>query len=138
MRSLLGRRIEVSVQVDGSTAPVRVDGAELELALLHLALDARDAMPGGGELRLRAGNASAEDRAGLAGHPARAYVVITVGDDGVGHGAAAGLSHAHAVCSQAGGTARLDSTPGVGSTVSLLLPAWRGDDVAAGRSGDHR
>ncbi len=162
LRSVLGRRIAVSVQVAPGTLPVRVDSGELELAMINLALNARDAMPSGGELQLRARNADHDDTAGLAGAPRRRFVLITVTDDGlgleadlaervfepffttkdVGQGTGLGLSQVHGFCTQAGGTARLASTPGLGTTVSLLLPASEGradDDVtgttapAAGR-----
>jgi signal transduction histidine kinase/ActR/RegA family two-component response regulator len=144
MRSVLGRRIEIAVEVDKNTAPVRVDAGELELALVNLALNARDAMPGGGEVRVTGRNAGPEDMAGL---PPRRYVIITVSDDGVGiapelaarafepffttkavgQGSGLGLSQVHGFCVQAGGAARLDSTPGLGTAVSMLLPA-AGDD----------
>jgi signal transduction histidine kinase len=138
--SVLGRRIDVSVQVDAATEPVLLDGTELELTLITLALDASDALPGGGELRLQARSASHEETRGLAGHPGRSYVIISVDHDGAGAstGTDLGLSRAQALCSQAGGTARRDHTPGAGSSVSLLLPAWRAGNVAAGRSCDDR
>ncbi|WP_457390184.1 ATP-binding protein [Roseateles sp. P5_E1] len=139
MRSVLGRRIEIQVQVAANVWPVRVDANELDLALVNLALNAHDAMPTGGELRLRASNAEAHDKEGL---PPGDYVLLTVGDDGmglepslvehafepffttkgVGQGSGLGLSQVHGFATQAGGTARLASTPGVGTTVSLLLP----------------
>jgi signal transduction histidine kinase len=152
MRSVLGRRIEIAVQVDENTAPVRVDAGELELALVNLALNARDAMPAGGELRVTGRNARPEDMEGL---PPRRYVIITVSDDGVGiapglvarvfepffttkavgQGSGLGLSQVHGFCVQAGGVARLDSTPGLGTAVQMLLPA-ADDDSDAEADGD--
>jgi len=143
LHSMLGRHVTVAVQVAADTAPVHVDAAELELALINVAMNARDAMPGGGEVRFRARNADADD---LADSPTLApgrYVLIMVGDDGVGvapevlthvfepffttkglgQGSGLGLSQVHGFCTQAGGTARLESTPGLGTTVVLLLPA---------------
>jgi len=137
--SVLGRRVDMTLQVAPGTRPVRVDASELDLALVNLALNAHDAMPNGGHLRIRAGNASAEDTEGL---PPGDYVLLTVGDDGVGlspalvehafepffttkgvgQGSGLGLSQVHGFATQAGGAARLASTPGVGTTVSLLLP----------------
>jgi signal transduction histidine kinase/ActR/RegA family two-component response regulator len=155
MRSVLGRHIEISVHVAPGTEPVRVDGGELELALINLALNARDAMPAGGEMRLRARNAEVHDTEGLNGLAQRRYVLITVGDDGVGiapelvgrvfepffttkdvgKGTGLGLSQVHGFCAQAGGAVRLDSTPGLGTTVSLLLPVDDGRaDAAASES----
>lgn len=142
MRSVLGRRIDIHVQAAPDVGPVRVDTNELDLALVNLALNAHDAMPAGGELRLRAQNAGPADTEGL---PPGDYVLLTVGDDGmglepslvehafepffttkgVGQGSGLGLSQVYGFATQAGGTARLASTPGVGTTVSLLLPVAR-------------
>jgi signal transduction histidine kinase/ActR/RegA family two-component response regulator len=147
MRNVLGRRIAVSTSVDRKTRAVRVDAGELELALINLALNARDAMPSGGQLWLRARNATGQEIEGLSVHPGRDYVLVTVEDDGsgidpavsarvfepffttkpVGKGTGLGLSQVLGFCMQSGGTARLASTPGAGTTVSLLLPAADGD-----------
>ena len=149
LRSVLGRRISVSVDVAVATHEVRVDIGELELALINLALNARDAMPTGGELRLRARNADSDEVQGLAGPAARGYVMLSVADDGsgmepavaarafepfhttkpVGQGTGLGLSQVLGFCTQAGGTARLASTPGLGTTVVMLLPAAAADAV---------
>ena len=153
LRSALGRRVEITIQVAVDTAPVHVDAGELELAMINLALNARDAMPEGGALRIVARNADAIESEGLAGAPARPYVLIAVGDEGAGietevaarvfepffttkptgKGSGLGLSQVHGFCTQAGGAARIDSTPGLGTTVSLLLPAHTQDDGAAAR-----
>ena len=150
LHSVLGRRIEVSVRVAPGTWPVSVDTSELELALINLALNARDAMSTGGELQVRARNAEDHETAGLPNASARHYVLIAVTDDGVGmeadvaqhafepffttkelgKGTGLGLSQVMGFCTQAGGTARLDSTPGLGTTVSLLLPAAVGTALA--------
>ena len=146
VRSVLGSRFEIRVHVAPDTDPVRVDSSELELALINLALNARDAMPAGGELHLSARNATAldfEDFGEPPDAPPQRRVLITVGDNGpgidpelaahvfepffttkpVGQGTGLGLSQVHGFCVQAGGAARLASTPGVGTTVSMLLPA---------------
>jgi signal transduction histidine kinase/CheY-like chemotaxis protein len=151
LSSVLGSRIEVTVQVDSGTQAVRADGGELELALINLAINARDAMPSGGALRVRARNAEAADIDGVEAPAGRRYVLITVSDDGlgiepelaarvfepffttkeVGSGTGLGLSQVHGFCVQAGGAARLDSTPGLGTTVSLFLPVDEGLPEAA-------
>ncbi len=171
LRSVLGRHIALSVKVAPGIHAVHVDAGELELALINLALNARDAMPAGGELRLRARNVTAaharNDGEGqddsvppAAPHAAvpadndsgnvnvnvndsTGWVEIAVGDSGpgmpselaasvfepffttkpVGKGTGLGLSQVHGFCTQAGGLARIASTPGVGTTVLLLLPA---------------
>jgi len=142
LRSVLGRRIEIQVNVAPDVQPVRVDASELDLALVNLALNAHDAMPSGGELRLRASMATLEDLEGLPQRLPGDYVLLTLGDDGigmdndlaahafepffttkpVGQGSGLGLSQVYGFATQSGGTARLASTPGLGTTVSLLLP----------------
>jgi two-component system NtrC family sensor kinase len=136
LRSTLGARIGMEIDVAADTRPVRVDLAELELSLINLALNARHAMPAGGRLRIAAGNRPAAD-----GAPER--VAIAVIDTGVGippdvlprvfepfyttraheAGSGLGLSQVHGFCAQAGGEVRIDSAPGAGTTVEMLLPA---------------
>ncbi|MDR7331278.1 ATP-binding protein [Roseateles asaccharophilus] len=142
MRSVLGRGIEIRLDVAPDVRPVLVNSGELELALVNLALNAHDAMPEGGELRLSARNATEADRQGLPQLSPGDYVLLAVCDEGVGlapelvehafepffttkavgQGSGLGLSQVHGFATQAGGTATLASTPGVGTTVSLLLP----------------
>jgi signal transduction histidine kinase/ActR/RegA family two-component response regulator len=139
IRMVLGKRIEISVSVEPRTRPVTVDANELELALINLALNARDAITGNGHVWVHAVNAQAEDALGLR---LGEYVLVTVADDGlgldekltervfepffstkaVGQGTGLGLSQVHGFCTQAGGAARLASTRGVGTTVSMVLP----------------
>ena len=84
LRSVLGRHIEIHVQVTPDIQAVRVDANELDLALVNLGLNAHDAMPSGGELRLRASMATADDLEGLPQLSPGAYVLLTVSDDGIG------------------------------------------------------
>jgi signal transduction histidine kinase len=144
LRMVLGPRVEIASAVAPDTAAVCVDPGELELALVNLALNARDAMPRGGELRLLAETVDAAECEGLPPLKAsQTWVRLSVSDDGqgiapdlvdkvfepffttkpVGRGLGLGLSQVHGFCEQAGGTARLASTPGLGTTVSLLLPS---------------
>jgi signal transduction histidine kinase len=144
LRTLLERRIELATQVDPATPAVRVDPNELELSLINLALNAREAIRGHGHLWLEASSATPEDLEGLA---PGSYARITVRDDGEGmdervaqHAfepffstrephqvAGLGLSQVYGFCLQAGGRALLKSTPGAGTTVTLLLPAHTGE-----------
>ncbi len=140
MKTVLGKSIAVSLDVAEGTRSVLVDPNELELALVNLALNARDAIRGSGHVWLQANNAEPHDQLDLA---AGDYVVLALGDDGsgleeslaervfepffstkpVGQGTGLGLSQVHGFCVQAGGAARLASTPGLGTTVTLVLPA---------------
>jgi signal transduction histidine kinase len=139
MKTVLGSRIVLSVSVAPGTGAVLVDPSELELTLINLALNARAATPARGQVWLHAAQATPADAVGLV---AGDYVVISVSDEGAGmdeatakrafepffsgkpseQGSGLGLSQVYGFCQQAGGTARLDSTPGVGTTVTLLLP----------------
>jgi two-component system NtrC family sensor kinase len=138
---LMRHSVTALVSLEGEVAPdthcIQVDPAELELALINLAVNARDAMPEGGTLRVEARNAEPGEHQGLG-----AWVSITVRDSGVGippevldhvfepffttkeqgKGTGLGLSQVYGFCLQAGGTARISSAPGQGTSVQLLLP----------------
>ncbi len=140
MKIVLGKRVQLSLWCEPDLPNVTVDASELELALINLALNARDAMPDGGQAGLHARTAEAAETVGL---PADRYVLLALSDSGVGIDTAAlehvfepffttkvagkgtglGLSQVHGFCQQAGGTSRIASAPGVGTTVSMLLPA---------------
>jgi signal transduction histidine kinase/ActR/RegA family two-component response regulator len=137
----LGPRIEGRCAVDPDVPAVEVDAAELELAIINLAVNAKDAMPDGGRFRLSARRARPRE-AELPGD----FVVISIADTGTGiapdviervfdpffttkpygQGTGLGLSQVYGLCTQAGGTARIESTPGRGTEVKLFLPAAAG------------
>ena len=137
IRTTVGRGIELQIEVAPGTAPVHVDATELELALLNVAVNARQAMPEGGRLRIRAEDAMPLTEGG------EPMVAIRATDTGsgippeiigrvfdaffttkeAGQGSGLGLSQVHGLCVQAGGTATITSTVGQGTTVSMLLPA---------------
>src|SRR6266540_2169770 len=86
LRCLLGRRVTLEVRPEGGLSPVFADRGQLERVLVNLALNARDAMPGGGELVLRTAKAEivmGEPNPGGAPAPGR-YVTVTVSDTGMG------------------------------------------------------
>lgn len=146
---MLGPAIRIEEDLPADIWKLRADPNQLELALLNLAANARDAMPQGGRLNLAARNATvtANDTGFIAvggepAAPAGDYVVLTVGDNGTGMDAAAlaraadpffttkgpgkgtglGLSMVHGFAVQSGGALTLSSQPGVGTTVELWLP----------------
>ena len=148
---VLGRQIELIVEVEPDAAPVKLDPAELELALLNLSINARDAMPDGGRLTISALGATVDIPARMSG-PA---VVLEVSDTGcgiapeniekvfepffttkpVGHGTGLGLSQVYGFCERAGGAVAISSAVGVGTTVRMFFPAASGAaDVEAGRA----
>ncbi|MGP9821362.1 response regulator [Salinarimonas sp. NSM] len=148
LRRSLGPMIDVETRFPDALPPVRVDANQLELALLNLAVNARDAMPEGGRLVVSASETTVaeDDPAGLT--PGR-YVRITVRDGGcgmdaqtlaratepffttkeIGKGTGLGLSMVHGLAAQSGGTLRLASEPGVGTEAVILLPAADAADI---------
>jgi signal transduction histidine kinase len=139
LKTACGGAVRVSTEISAATAWIDVDVAELELALLNLAINAKDAMPQGGELRVEIAN---EPAAGLAGAQGT-QVVITVRDTGqgiapellervfepffttkpVGKGTGLGLSQVYGFCARAQGTASLTSVQGEGTAVRMSFPA---------------
>jgi CheY-like chemotaxis protein len=141
MKPALGSRIAVKTDVEPDTAPVRVDRAGLELALLNLAVNAGDAMPDRGDLVVTVKNARPGEAPNLEGD----FVVLSVSDTGVGipedvrervfepffstkpigKGTGLGLSQVYGFCQQSGGTATIESQEGLGTTVRMYLAASR-------------
>lgn len=139
MERSLGPLIAIEVTAQDGLPPARVDANQLELAILNLAVNARDAMPEGGQLSidLRAADGSASGL-GLAGD----YLCLSVRDTGVGmddktlksaiepffstkelgKGTGLGLSMVHGLAVQLGGALRLQSRVGEGTTAELWLP----------------
>jgi signal transduction histidine kinase/CheY-like chemotaxis protein len=139
IRRSLGPSIDVRISHGPDIPPARVDPNQLELAILNLAINARDAMPRGGKLFIEADACSSE--AGGALEPGE-YVRITVRDNGIGmdqqtlaravepffstkglgKGTGLGLSMVHGLAAQLGGTLNLVSRPGEGTTAEIWLP----------------
>lgn len=139
--STLGPRVVVRVDLAAGLPPVQADANQLEMALLNLAVNARDAMPDGGALTICAESQSvrAEDLAHL---PPGDYVKLSITDTGlgmdedtrlraiepffstkgVGKGTGLGLSMVHGLASQLGGGMTIDSALGEGTKVALWLP----------------
>src|SRR4249919_3158612 len=135
----LGPRIQLDLQVAEGLAPALVDPSQLELALLNLAVNARDAMEGNGKLSIRV---QADDGA-AAGLAAGEYLRISVTDNGcgmdaatlkratepffttkeTGRGTGLGLSSVQGLALQSGGGFALESVPGQGTVATLWLPA---------------
>jgi PAS domain S-box-containing protein len=136
LQTTLGRSIDVRLEVDADTPAIKVDRSELELAIINLAVNARDAMPDGGVLGIRA-------RALREADDTATQVLIEVSDTGQGipaellprvlepffttkepgRGTGLGLSQVYGFATQAGGRVDIASRPGVLTTVSLIMPA---------------
>lgn len=139
---LLGDSISIRHEVDPDLWPVKVDADQLESALLNVALNARDAMPDGGSVTLACRNTQIPSDGRDTTLTPGAYVQIDVSDTGtgmtsetaarafepffttkvVGKGTGLGLSMVIGFSQQSGGDTLIDSQPGQGTTVSLLLP----------------
>lgn len=142
MRELLDRSlsgdVHVEVQFEPDLWPVEVDPGELELVVLNLAVNARDAMPDGGSILIEASNAPGEAVLGITGD----FVRLTVTDSGtgipeevrtrvfdpffttkeIGKGSGLGLAQVYGFARQSGGTVWIESECGHGTSVIMLLP----------------
>jgi PAS domain S-box-containing protein len=154
MTDLLGRSLGSSVEIETRfplvSRPVWADANQLEMVLLNLVVNARDAMPDGGKIiiSMRDAKVSKGDGAALKPGP---YICLAVSDNGsgmdaetlrratepffttkgVGKGTGLGLSMVHGLAEQFGGTFTLKSLPGEGTTAELWLPVAMGQVPAA-------
>jgi len=142
--STIGPRVRIIVEASDVLPPAQADRNQLEMALLNLAVNARDAMPDGGTLTVSADQVETPGNARV--QPGR-YVRLLVNDTGtgmdpetlgravepffstkgIGKGTGLGLSMIHGLAAQLGGVLELASTPGVGTTVEIWLPVAAGD-----------
>jgi signal transduction histidine kinase/CheY-like chemotaxis protein len=140
LRASLGAKAALVVDIGRDIWPIEVDSAELELALINIAVNARDAMPSGGRFTMRATNVRLEPEGGFA--LTGEFVQISLEDTGggmppdvlahafeplfttkpKGMGTGLGLPQVFAFCDRSGGLATIDSIPGAGTTVRLYLP----------------
>jgi PAS domain S-box-containing protein len=153
LRRLMPENVEIATELDPDTSPVHADPGQLEQVLMNLALNARDAMPDGGTLRLATANTDiAEPDPRPAYMAAGAYVRLRVTDTGhgmdaatraqvfepffttrgVGRGAGLGLSTVYGIVKQSGGYIMVESEPGHGTTFHILLPRVTEPGLTAG------
>lgn len=152
----LGGLVQVALELDPMLWPSRADPTQLESMVLNLAINARDAMPDGGTLRIVTRNV-ADAPSGLAQELERGdYVLVAVIDSGtgmppdvlerafepffttkeVGKGSGLGLAQVFGLTRQFGGAMRLQSTPGQGTTVDIFLPRARKAEPAEAAGAD--
>jgi len=144
LNRLLGENVDLKMVQSRNLGAVRVDQGQLEQVIINLAVNARDAMPGGGTLTIRTSNVERAQpiQRELEIMPAGAYVLIEVTDQGtgipkeivgrifepffstkeVGSGTGLGLSTVYGIVKQTGGFIFVDSEVGVGTKFSLYLP----------------
>ncbi|HWH81032.1 MAG TPA: PAS domain S-box protein [Burkholderiaceae bacterium] len=158
LRRALDQRIRIEIDVAPGCLPVLADAGQLEAALLNMAINARDAMPDGGILRFSAapggelGGALGEELAGSIA-PVLGYVAISIADTGggmpdevkarafepffttkqAGRGTGLGLSTVYGFAKQSNGAVEIDTTLGVGTTLTLHIPAAAAADGAPAR-----
>jgi PAS domain S-box-containing protein len=153
MRTLIESSLRGNIVYNENVAPnpwpVKVDLAELELAIVNIAVNARDAMPNGGAFTIAAGNMKADDEADGA-QQSGDFVAIEFTDTGMGippdlhskifdpffttkevdKGTGLGLSQVYGFAHQAGGTVKVESKVGLGTTIIIYLPSYAGSEVA--------
>ncbi len=144
LRRLIAEKVTLDVVHGRDLWPVRVDISQFEQVIVNLAVNARDAMPGGGRLVLRTSNIAAKEcgRFHAKGMPAADYVLVEVSDTGtgippaivdkifepffstkeVGKGTGLGLSTVYGIIKQTGGFVYVDSVEGKGTTFRIFLP----------------
>jgi signal transduction histidine kinase/CheY-like chemotaxis protein len=157
LKPTIGGPINIDFVPGGEVSAALVDPNQLTTAVLNLALNARDAMPNGGNLVLRTGNIelSDEDAKICDGLAAGKYVTISIGDTGhgiagpdlpkvfdpffttkeVGKGTGLGLSMVYGFVKQSGGHIAIESEKGRGTTVWIYLPQIEGTAMTAMDSG---
>ncbi|PCG15568.1 MAG: PAS domain S-box protein [Sphingomonas sp.] len=151
MASTLGRSIAIEQELADGIWPALVDPTQIELILLNLAINARDAMAGCGRLTLSTANVSLDAPQRPEEPVAGDYIRVAVSDTGtgmtdevlarafepffttkeVGKGSGLGLAQVFGFAKQSGGGVRIDTAPGEGTTVSVYLPRARDAAAAA-------
>jgi PAS domain S-box-containing protein len=144
LRRLIGENITMAVALEPALGQVRADPGQLAQVLMNLVVNARDAMPNGGQLAIESSNrdVTATESRTYRGLREGRYVVLQVRDTGIGmdeetkarifepffttkppgHGTGLGLSTAYGIVKQSGGYIAVDSVAGGGTTFTLLLP----------------
>lgn len=149
LKQTIGPEIRLVTRSQPDMLPARADANQLELAILNLALNARDAMPGGGTLCIEAQKRGGDSDLLPPGLPLRDYVVVSVSDTGsgmsgetlhrafepffttkeVGRGSGLGLSIVHGFAAQSGGSVQINSVLGKGTKVDLWLPCAEAEPI---------
>ena len=160
LERLLGERIDLVFDLDDGAGPVLVDPAQLDQIVMNLVLNARDAMPEGGEIRIGCSHVDGQDLslADLDREGSGPWVELLVSDEGEGvppgirdrifepffstknpgQGTGLGLATVYGVVHQSGGGIRLETVVGEGSTFHVYLPVAGEGEGAGGAEGRPR
>ncbi|MBA1158253.1 hybrid sensor histidine kinase/response regulator [Microvirga mediterraneensis] len=157
LRRACGELIRLQLSLAPRVRWISVDAPQFESALLNLVVNARDAMPEGGSLKIMTGNVTLDEKdAAATSLPPGLYVSVAVQDTGIGmspdvvsrvfepffttkeigKGTGLGLSQVYGFVTQSGGHIKVDSTPGQGTKVTMLLPAQESGEDAPEEEGD--
>ncbi|WP_295559968.1 PAS domain S-box protein [uncultured Hyphomicrobium sp.] len=153
LRRAIGEQIALETVLAGGLWRVHVDANQLEVSLLNLAVNARDAMPNGGKLTIETANAYLDERYASVQAEVRPgqYVVICMTDTGsgmtkevlarafepffttkdIGQGTGLGLSQVYGFVKQSGGHVKIYTEAGEGTTVKIYLPRMLANDLSA-------
>jgi PAS domain S-box-containing protein len=149
LRQSVGPGIQITIDIPHDIDPIKTDINQLELALMNLAVNARDAMPQGGTLTISCRNETDSTIRRPAGLLPGEYVRLSVADTGegmdeatraralepffttkgIGKGTGLGLSMVHGMTAQSGGAMDIESEVGKGTVISLWLPRARREDL---------
>jgi two-component system, cell cycle sensor histidine kinase and response regulator CckA len=148
----LGEHVELITDLASDLPLVLADSGQIEQVLVNLAVNARDAMPGGGKLTIQTTSAQVgEPAAAQAAVPVGRYVMLKVSDTGCGiprdvldrvfepffstkpkgEGTGLGLATVYGIITQAGGNVRIYSEPGIGTTLTAYLPVTSAEAACA-------
>jgi PAS domain S-box-containing protein len=159
LRRAIGEHITLATDLNPELWNVHADPSQVEQILVNLAINARDAMPTGGALSIDTTNTTLDTDTDTDGSPSTApsrYVRIRVSDTGIGmppevlerafepfyttkpqgSGTGLGLATVYGIATAAGGDVRLYSEPGVGTTITVLLPATEAPTTAGSTNGN--
>ena len=148
LRRTIGEQVELVISLAPSLPMVVADPGQIEQIVLNLVINARDAMPAGGTLSIATSTREiTAEQSSIAGAPEGFYACLRVSDTGVGmssevrehafepffttkprgEGTGLGLATVYGIVSQSGGYTKIDSDEGVGTSISILLPAAKKD-----------